>query len=131
MDTSSNVQNLVDQIGKLTVLELAEMVKALEEKFGVSAAAPVAVAAPAGAAVAAPAAPVEEQTEFNVVLTSVGDKKLQVIKEVRGITNLGLKEAKDFVEGTLPKPVKENVPKAEANEIKAKLEAVGAVVEIK
>ena len=124
------VEKIVEQIENLTVLELAELVKTLEEKFGVSAAAPVAVAAPAAAAGEA-AAPAEEKTEFTVYLTGVGDKKLQVIKEVRAIAGLGLKEAKDFVEGDLPKPIKENIPKAEAEEIKAKLEAVGASVEIK
>jgi len=130
MELSQNVQNVVEQIEKLTVLELAELVKALEEKFGVSAAAPVAVAAaPAAGAEAAPKE--EEKTEFTVYLTSVGDKKLQVIKEVRAITKLGLREAKAFVEGELPKPIKENVSKQEAEEIKAKLEAVGAGVEIK
>ena len=131
MELSQNVQNLVEQIEKLTVLELAELVKALEEKFGVSAAAPVAVAAAPAAAGAEAAPKEEEKTEFTVYLTSVGDKKLQVIKEVRAITKLGLREAKAFVEGDLPKPIKENVSKQEAEEIKAKLEAVGAGVEIK
>ncbi|MCD6124444.1 50S ribosomal protein L7/L12 [bacterium] len=131
MELSQNVQNVVEQIEKLTVLELAELVKALEEKFGVSAAAPVAVAAAPAAAGAEAAPKEEEKTEFTVYLTSVGDKKLQVIKEVRAITKLGLREAKAFVEGELPKPIKENVSKQEAEEIKAKLEAVGAGVEIK
>lgn len=131
MELSQNVQNVVEQIEKLTVLELAELVKALEEKFGVSAAAPVAVAAAPAAAGAEAAPKEEEKTEFTVYLTSVGDKKLQVIKEVRAITKLGLREAKAFVEGELPKPIKENVSKQEADEIKAKLEAVGAGVEIK
>jgi len=131
MELSQNVQNVVEQIEKLTVLELAELVKALEEKFGVSAAAPVAVAAAPAAAGAEAAPKEEEKTEFTVYLTSVGDKKLQVIKEVRAITKLGLREAKAFVEGDLPKPIKENVSKQEAEEIKAKLEAVGAGVEIK
>ncbi len=132
MAESPNVQTIVEQIEKLTVLELAELVKELEEKFGVSAA-PVAVAAagaaPAPAEAQAPAA--EEKTSFTVLLTAIGDKKLQVIKEVRAIAGLGLKEAKAFVEGELPKPVKENVSKEEAEQIKAKLEAVGASVEIK
>ena len=129
MEVSVNVQTIVEHIEKLTVLELAELVKTLEDKFGVSAAAPVAMAA---APVAGPAAVVEEEkTEFDVVLTAVGDKKLQVIKEIRAITNLGLKEAKDFVEGDLPKTIKSNVPKAEANEIKATLDAVGATIAIK
>ncbi len=131
METSENVQTIVEQIEKLTVLELAELVKTLEDKFGVSAAAPVAVAAAPAAGAAAEAAPQEEKTEFSVLLTGIGDKKLQVIKEVRAIAGLGLKEAKEFVEGDLPKPVKENIPKAEAEEIKAKLESVGASVEIK
>ncbi len=121
---------IVDAISNLTVLELAELVKALEEKFGVSAAAPVAVAAaPAGAAAAAPA-PVEEQTEFDVILQTVGEKKIQVIKVVRELTGLGLKEAKDLVDGA-PKPVKEKVSRQEAEAIKKKLEAEGATVVIK
>jgi len=121
-------EQVVEFIEKMTVLELAEFVKELEEKFGVSAAAPVAVAA-AGAAPAAAAA-AEEQTEFDVVLTAAGDKKIQVIKEVRAITGLGLKEAKAVVDEA-PKPVKEKVAKAEAEEIKKKLEDAGATVEIK
>jgi large subunit ribosomal protein L7/L12 len=125
---SDKKQVVMEAIEQMTVLELAELVKALEEKFGVKAAAPVAVAA-AGAAGAA-AAPAEEKTSFDVVLVSGGDKKIQVIKEVRGITNLGLKEAKDLVEGA-PKPVKEGVSKDEAQKIKATLEAAGAVVELK
>jgi len=116
-----------EAIKKMNVLELAELVKELETEFGVSAAAPVAVMA---GAVAAPAAAVEEQTEFDVILVSAGDKKIQVIKEVRALTSLGLKEAKDLVEGA-PKPVVEKVPKEKANEVKAKLEAQGAKVEIK
>jgi large subunit ribosomal protein L7/L12 len=113
----------------MTVLELSELVKELETKFGVSAAAPVAVAAVGGGA--APAAAVaEEKTEFDVILTSYGAEKIQVIKEIRAITGLGLKEAKDLVEG-VPKPVKEGIAKAEVDEIKKKLEAVGATVEIK
>ncbi|MDQ7843956.1 MAG: 50S ribosomal protein L7/L12 [Armatimonadota bacterium] len=123
---------IVEAIGNLTVLELADLVKALEEKFGVSAAAPVAVAAgpmAGGTAAGAPAA-VEEQTEFDVILKSVGEKKIQVIKVVRELTGLGLKEAKDLVDGA-PKPVKEKVSKQEAEQIKSKLEAEGATVEIK
>jgi large subunit ribosomal protein L7/L12 len=121
---------IVDAIGNLTVLELADLVKSLEEKFGVSAAAPMAVAAPAGAGGGAAAQAVEEQTEFDVILKSVGDKKIQVIKVVRELTGLGLKEAKDLVDGA-PKPVKEKVSKAEAEQMKAKLEAEGATIEIK
>jgi len=120
-------QDVVDFIANMTVLELSELIKEMEEKFGVSAAAPVAVAA-AGPAVAA--APVEEKTEFDVILKSGGDKKIQVIKEVRAITSLGLKEAKDMVEGA-PAPIKEGVSKEEAADIKAKIEAAGGVVEIK
>ncbi len=120
---------IVEAIGNLTVLELAELVKALEEKFGVSAAAPVAVAAaPAAAGPAAPA--VEEQTEFDVILKAAGANKIQVIKVVRELTGLGLKEAKDLVDGA-PKPVKEKVSKQEAEAIKAKLTEVGAEVEVK
>jgi len=120
-------QDVIDFIANMTVLELSEMIKEMEEKFGVSAAAPVAVAA-AGPAVAA--APVEEKTEFDVILKSGGDKKIQVIKEVRAITSLGLKEAKDMVEGA-PAPIKEGVSKEEAADIKAKIEAAGGTVEIK
>ena len=120
---------LLDAIGNMTVLELSDFVKAFEEKFGVTAAAPVAAAAPAaGGGAAAPAA--EEQTEFNVVLMGAGEKKIQVIKVVREITGLGLKEAKDLVDGA-PKAVKEGVSKDEANTIKAKLEEQGAAVELK
>ena len=122
-------EDVIKYIEGLTVLELSELVKALEERLGVSAAA-VAVAPAAGAAGAAPAAVEEEKTEFNVVLTSFGAEKIQVIKVVRAITGLGLKEAKDLVEG-VPKPVKEGVAKAEAEDIKKKLEEVGATVEIK
>lgn len=123
----ADLAKLVDDLSSLTVLEAAELAKMLEEKWGVSAAAAVAVAAaPAGGA----AAPVEEKTEFTVVLASAGDKKIEVIKEVRGITGLGLKEAKDLVEGA-PKPVKEGVAKDEAEKIKATLEKVGAKVELK
>ncbi len=120
-------EDVVAFIENMTVLELADFVKELEEKFGVSAAAPVAVAAVAGAA--APAA-AEEKTEFDVILMSAGEKKIQVIKEVRGVTSLGLKEAKDLVDGA-PKPVKEKVSKEEAEEIKKKLVEAGATVEIK
>ena len=120
---------LLDAIGNMTVLELADFVKAFEEKFGVTAAAPVAMAAaPAAGGPAAPAA--EEKTEFDVVLQAAGEKKIQVIKVVREITSLGLKEAKDLVDGA-PKPVKEGVSKEEAAQIKAKLEEQGATVEVK
>ena len=122
----ADLQKIVDDLSKLTVLEAAELAKLLEEKWGVSAAAPVAMMAAAGAA----AAPVEEKTEFNVILTSAGDKKINVIKEVRAITSLGLKEAKDLVEAA-PKAVKEGVNKEEAEKIKKQLEAAGATVELK
>jgi large subunit ribosomal protein L7/L12 len=123
----ADLQKIVNDLSGLTVLEAAELAKLLEEKWGVSAAAAVAVAAgPAAAAAAA----VEEQTEFTVVLTAFGDKKIEVIKEVRAITGLGLKEAKDLVEGA-PKPVKEGVTKEEAEKVKATLEKVGAKVELK
>jgi large subunit ribosomal protein L7/L12 len=122
----ANLEKIVDDLSALTVLEAAELAKLLEEKWGVSAAAAVAVAAaPAGAA-----AVVEEKTEFTVVLAAAGDKKIEVIKEVRAITGLGLKEAKDLVEGA-PKPVKESATKDEAEKIKAQLEKVGAKVELK
>jgi large subunit ribosomal protein L7/L12 len=124
----ANLQKIVDDLSGLTVLEAAELAKMLEEKWGVSAAAAVAVAAAPGAG--GGAAPVEEKTEFTVVLTAAGDKKIEVIKEVRAVTGLGLKEAKDLVEGA-PKPVKEGVPKDEAAKIKAALEKVGAKVELK
>jgi len=123
----ADLHKIVDDLSGLTVLEAAELAKLLEEKWGVSAAAAVAVAGPAAAA-AAPAA--EEQTEFTVVLTAAGEKKIEVIKEVRAITGLGLKEAKDLVEGA-PKPVKEAVNKDEAAKIKAQLEKAGAKVELK
>ena len=123
----ANLEQIVDDLSNLTVLEAAELSKLLEEKWGVSAAAPVAVAAVAGGAEASAA---EEQTEFNVVLASFGDKKINVIKEVRAITGLGLKEAKELVEGA-PGAVKEGVAKEEAEEIKTKLEAAGATVELK
>jgi large subunit ribosomal protein L7/L12 len=124
----ANLQKIVDELSGLTVLEAAELAKLLEAKWGVSAAAAVAVAAAPGAAAAA--APVEEQTEFTVVLSAIGEKKIEVIKEVRAITSLGLKEAKDLVEGA-PKPVKEGVSKEEAEKIKAALEKAGAKVELK
>jgi len=125
----TDLSKLVNDLSSLTVLEAAELAKLLEEKWGVSAAAAVAVAAaPGGAAQAA--APAEEKTEFTVVLAAVGDKKIEVIKEVRAMTGLGLKEAKDLVEGA-PKPVKEGVNKDEAAKIKATLEKVGAKVELK
>ena len=124
-----SVESILESIEKLTLLEASELVKAMEEKFGVSAAAPVAVAAAPAAAAAAPAE--EEASEVNVILASVpADKKIAVLKEVRAITGLGLKEAKDLVEAA-PKPVKENIKKAEAEEIKKTLEAAGGVVEIK
>ena len=123
----ADLQRLVDDLSKLTVLEAADLAKLLEEKWGVSAAAAVAIAAAPGAAAAAPA---EEKTEFTVVLTAIGDKKIEVIKEVRALTGLGLKEAKDLVEGA-PKPVKEDVTKDEAEKVKAQLEKAGAKVELK
>jgi len=122
----ADLSKIVDELSSLTVLEAAELSKMLEEKWGVSAAAAVAVAAGPAAA----AAPVEEKTEFTVVLAAAGDKKIEVIKEVRAITGLGLKEAKDLVEGA-PKPVKEGVNKDEADKIKAQLEKAGAKVELK
>ena len=125
----ADLSKIVDELSSLTVLEAAELAKMLEEKWGVSAAAAVAVAAAPGAAGGA-AAPAEETTEFTVVLAAVGDKKIEVIKEVRALTGLGLKEAKDLVEGA-PKPVKEGVAKDEAEKIKATLEKAGAKVELK
>jgi large subunit ribosomal protein L7/L12 len=124
----ADLSKLVDQLSSLTVLEAAELAKLLEEKWGVSAAAAVAIAAPGGGAAAA--APVFEQTEFTVVLAGAGDKKIEVIKEVRALTGLGLKEAKDLVEGA-PKNVKEGVSKEEAEKVKAQLEKAGAKVELK
>jgi large subunit ribosomal protein L7/L12 len=124
----ADLAKIVDDLSKLTVLEAAELAKMLEEKWGVSAAAAVAVAAPAGGGAAAAAA--EEQTEFTVELTATGDKKIEVIKEVRAITGLGLKEAKDLVEAA-PKTVKEGVSKDEADKLKKQLEAVGAKVTVK
>ena len=126
----TDLTKLVDELSKLTVLEAAELSKLLEEKWGVSAAAPVAAAAAAPAGGGAAAAPVEEQTEFTVILATVGDKKINVIKEIRTITGLGLKEAKDLVEGA-PKTVKENATKDEAAAIKKTLEEQGATVEVK
>ena len=122
----ADLQKIVDDLSSLTVLEAADLAKLLEEKWGVSAAAAVAVAAAPGAA----AAPAEEKTEFTVVLAAAGDKKIEVIKEVRALTGLGLKEAKDLVEGA-PKPVKEGVNKEEADKMKATLEKAGAKVELK
>ena len=123
----ADLQKIVDELSGLTVLEAAELAKMLEEKWGVSAAAPVAMMAAGGAV---PAAAAEEKTEFNVILASVGAQKINVIKEVRAITSLGLKEAKDLVEGA-PKPVKEGVNKEEAEKIKKQLESAGATVELK
>ena len=125
----ANLEKIVDELSSLTVLEAAELAKLLEAKWGVSAAAAVSVAAAPGAGAVA-AAPVEEKTEFTVMLTAIGDKKIEVIKEVRAITALGLKEAKDLVEGA-PKAVKEGVTKEEAEKIKAALEKAGAKVELK
>ena len=122
----ADLEKIADELSTLTVLEAAELAKLLEEKWGVSAAAPVAAAAPAGGGEAA----AEAKDSFSVVLASAGDQKINVIKEVRALTGLGLKEAKDLVEGA-PKEVKADVPTAEANDIKAKLEAVGATVELK
>jgi large subunit ribosomal protein L7/L12 len=129
---ATDTAKLVDQLGKMTVLELVELKNALEETWGVTAAAPVAVAAPGAPAAAGDgaAAAGEEQTSFDVVLTGAGDKKIQVIKVVRAITGLGLKEAKDLVDSA-PKPVKEGVPREEADSIKAQLEEAGASVEVK
>ena len=120
----ADLNKIIDELSKLTVVEAAELSKQLEDKWGVTAAAPVAAAAPAAAA------PVEEKSEFTVFLASAGDKKINVIKEVRAFTNLGLKEAKDLVDGA-PKEVKTGVPKKEAEEVKKKLEAAGAKVELK
>lgn len=124
----ANLEKIVDDLSSLTVMQAAELAKMLEEKWGVSAAAPVAAVAVAAGAAGGAAA--EAQTEFSVILASAGDKKIEVIKEVRAITNLGLKEAKDLVEAA-PKPLKESVSKDEANKIKEQLEKVGAKVEIK
>ena len=122
-------EDVVEFIAKMSVLELSELVKEMEEKFGVSAAAPVAMMA-AGPAEAAGAAPADEQTEFDVILIGFGDKKIQVIKEVRAVTGLGLKDAKTLVD-EIPKPVKEGIPKEEAEKIKSQLEDAGAQVELK
>jgi large subunit ribosomal protein L7/L12 len=122
-------EDVIEFISNMTVLELSELIKEFENKFGVTAAAPVAFAGPAAGGDAG-GAPAEEQTEFNVILTSAGDKKIQVIKEVRAITSLGLKEAKELVEGA-PQPVKEGISKEEAEEIKAKIESAGGSAEIK
>jgi large subunit ribosomal protein L7/L12 len=129
---ASGVDKVFDELGKMSVLDLVELKKKIEEEWGVTAAAPVAVAAPGAAPAAAGdgAAAGEEQTEFDVVLTGAGDKKIQVIKEVRAVTGLGLKEAKDLVDGA-PNAVKEGVAREEADSIKEKLEAAGAAVEIK
>jgi large subunit ribosomal protein L7/L12 len=127
---ATDTAKLVDQLGKMTVLELVELKNALEEAWGVTAAAPVAVAAPGAPAAAGDGAAAEEQTSFDVVLTGAGDKKIQVIKVVRAITGLGLKEAKDLVDSA-PKPVKEGVPREEADSIKGQLEEAGAAVEVK
>ncbi|MDD5019471.1 MAG: 50S ribosomal protein L7/L12 [Candidatus Omnitrophica bacterium] len=127
----AKIEDMIKEIETMTVLELSDLVKAIEEKFGVTAQAPMmAVAAGAPGAGAGAAAAVEEKTVFTVMLTSAGANKISVIKEVRAITSLGLKEAKDLVDGA-PKPVKESVPKAEADELKKKLEAAGATVELK
>jgi large subunit ribosomal protein L7/L12 len=126
----SKLEKIVEDLSSLTVLEAADLAKLLEEKWGVSAAAPVAVMAGGGGGGAAPAAAAEEQTEFTIVLAAAGDKKIEVIKEVRAITGLGLKEAKDLVEAA-PKPVKEGVSKADAQKFKEQLEKAGAKVELK
>jgi large subunit ribosomal protein L7/L12 len=128
--TSLSIDDLLEAIGNLSVVELAQLIEKFKDKFGVTIAAPAAAAPAAGGAGGAAAAAVEEKTEFTVILKAAGDKKIQVIKEVRAITSLGLKEAKDLVEGA-PGTVKEGVSKAEAEEIKKKLEAQGAVVELK
>ena len=126
----ANIEKIVDELSKLTVMEAAELSKALEEKWGVSAASAVAVAAPTSGVAEASADASAEKTEFDVILSAIGDKKINVIKEVRSITGLGLKEAKDLVEAA-PKPVKEGATKEEAEEIKKKLEEAGASVEVK
>jgi large subunit ribosomal protein L7/L12 len=130
MAASLTKEQILDGIAELSVIELSELLKEFEEKFGVTAAAPVAVAAPAAAGGGAGEAEAEEKSDFDVILTSGGDKKIQVIKEVRALTNLGLKEAKDLVDGA-PKPVLEKVSKADADKAKAALEAAGATVEVK
>jgi large subunit ribosomal protein L7/L12 len=130
VELTEKMKGMMETIGKMTVLELADLVKALEEKFGVSAAAPVAVAAAGGAAGAAPAAAAEEKSTFTVVLASAGTNKIQVIKELRTLTSLGLKEAKDLVDAA-PKTVKEGATKEEADKIKKQLETAGAKIELK
>jgi large subunit ribosomal protein L7/L12 len=125
----ANIDEIAEQLGKLTLLEAAQLSKLLQEQWGVSAAAPVAVAAP-GAVAGATAPAAEEKTEFDVILSAAGEKKIQVIKVVRELTGLGLKEAKDLVDGA-PKPVKERIPKAEAEDVKKKLEEQGATVQVK
>jgi large subunit ribosomal protein L7/L12 len=127
---AANIEEIAEKLDTLTLLEAAQLSKLLQEKWGVSAAAAVAVAAPAAGGAAAAGAGAEEKTEFDVVLNAAGDKKIQVIKVVRELTGLGLKEAKDLVDGA-PKPVKEKVAKAEAADMKKKLEEVGATVEVK
>jgi large subunit ribosomal protein L7/L12 len=127
---ATDTKKLVDTLGKMTVLELVELKNSLEEEWGVTAAAPVAVAAPGAPAAGGDGAAAEEQSTFDVVLTGAGDKKIQVIKVVRALTNLGLKEAKDLVDGA-PSPVKEGVTREEADQIKAQLEEAGATVELK
>jgi large subunit ribosomal protein L7/L12 len=127
---ATDTAKLVDQLGKMTVLELVELKNALEETWGVTAAAPMAVAAAGAPAAAGDGAAAEEQTSFDVVLTGAGDKKIQVIKVVRALTGLGLKEAKDLVDSA-PKPVKEGVPREEADSVKSQLEEAGAAVEVK
>jgi len=127
--TAEKMNEIIDTLSNLTILEVSQLVKSLEEKWGVSAAAPVAVAAAAGAPAAGAAAPVAEKEEFNVVLKTAGEKKIQVIKVVRELTGLGLKEAKDLVDGA-PKPVKEGVAKAEAESMKKKLEEAGGTVDL-
>jgi large subunit ribosomal protein L7/L12 len=127
---AANIEEIVEKLDSLTLLEASQLSKVLQEKWGVSAAAAVAVAAPAAGAGGGAAAPAEEQTEFDVILSAAGDKKIQVIKVVRELTGLGLKEAKDLVDGA-PKAVKEKIAKAEAQDMKKKLEEVGAAVEVK
>jgi large subunit ribosomal protein L7/L12 len=127
---ASTVDKLFDQLGSMSVLELVELKKKIEDEWGITAAAPVAVAAPGAAPAAGDGAAAEEQTSFDVILTGVGDKKIQVIKVVRAITGLGLKEAKDLVDGA-PQPVKEGVAQDEADSIKSQLEEAGAAVEVK
>ncbi len=129
INLSDNAKGILESIENLTVMELADLVKALEDKFGVSAAAPIAMAV--GPAAPGAEAPAEEKTSFTPMLVDFGDQKIKVIKEIRAVTSLGLKEAKDFVEGTLPAAILENIPEDEAKQIKEKIEAVGAKIEIK